>query len=74
MHVLPAHCSMAARLGQDMPDRREFKAQHIPRENHLRILGISWQERRGSVVVSTPAYHAVDRGSNPARTRRDYYV
>ena len=29
-------------------------------------------ERRGSVVVSTPAYHADDRGSNPARTRRDY--
>ena len=28
--------------------------------------------RRGSVVVSTPAYHAADRGSNPARTRRDY--
>ena len=27
--------------------------------------------RRGSVVVSTPAYHAADRGSNPARTRRD---
>ena len=30
------------------------------------------RERRGSVVVSTPAYHAADRGSNPARTRRDY--
>ena len=29
---------------------------------------------RGSVVVSTPAYHAADRGSNPASTRRDYYV
>ena len=29
-------------------------------------------KRRGSVVVSTPAYHAADRGSNPARTRRDY--
>ena len=29
-------------------------------------------EKRGSVVVSTPAYHAADRGSNPARTRRDY--
>ena len=24
------------------------------------------------VVVSTPAYYAADRGSNPARTRRDY--
>ena len=31
-------------------------------------------ERRGSVVVSTPAYHAADRGSNPARTRRDIGV
>ena len=29
-------------------------------------------DRRGSVVVSTPAYHAADRGSNTARTRRDY--
>ena len=29
-------------------------------------------ERRGSVVVSMPAYHAADRGSNHARTRRDY--
>ena len=28
----------------------------------------------GSVVVSTPAYHAADRGSNPARTRRDYLL
>ena len=28
-------------------------------------------ERRGSVVVSTPAYHAADRGSNPARTGRN---
>ena len=27
-------------------------------------------ERRGSVVVSTPAYHAADRGSNPARVFR----
>ena len=26
----------------------------------------------GSVVVCTPAYHAADRGSNPARTRGDY--
>ena len=32
------------------------------------------RERRGSVVVSTPAYHAADRGSNLARTRRDYLV
>ena len=31
-------------------------------------------ETHGSVVVSTPAYHAADRGSNPARTRRDYLV
>ena len=29
-------------------------------------------ERRGSVVVSMPAYQAADQGSNPARTRRDY--
>ena len=25
-------------------------------------------------MVSTPAYHAADRGSNPARTRRDYLL
>ena len=35
-------------------------------------LGSYERERRGSVVVSTPAYHAADWGSNPARTRRDY--
>ena len=29
---------------------------------------------RGSVVVSTPAYNAADRGSNPVRTRSDYYL
>ena len=29
------------------------------------------QERRGSVVVSMPAYHAAGQGSMPAVTRRD---
>ena len=36
------------------------------------FISSSSSERRGSVVVSTSAYHAADRGSNPARTRRDY--
>ena len=38
------------------------------------LLAACMVSSRGSVVVSTPTYHAADRGSNPARIRRDYYV
>ena len=34
-----------------------------------RQTGTGSQERRGSVVVSTSAWHAAGRGSIPARTR-----
>ena len=50
----------------------ELNANILQRVNQCKYLGHVITERRGSVVVSTPAYHAADRVSNPARARRDY--
>ena len=51
---------------------QKFKNHNTTSPELSKEPGYGTIERHGSVVVSTPAYHAADRGSNPARTRRDY--